>query len=545
MKFVITLLLHLTLFGSFESSASAAVVVNEVMANEPGGNTTLEWIEFYNDGTVSADLSFYWLQIGTTQVVLSGTMPGNSYLIVCRKLFSSGGTPGFEEYWGNNSGVWGDSPLEQYPQPTVASFSLTNTAGSVQLYRAGLLTSELSWTEAGRDGYSWERRLPQLSEVGQSVDPSGSTPGRLNSLTPLPNDLSLDSVGIVADNSETALTLFIKNVGLTTQTGRTLSVYHFNPVDTLNQDSLIFRDSLPTSDTGFTTVIHHTISLTGIYAHLGAALDADDRVDNNERSFMAPGAEYPPVILSEIMAAPTDGLTSEWVELMSRYAGDISLEGWQLNVGQSRMTITNAPVTIGVGRFAVVVEDSTAFRAYYPQFSGQLIQPASWPTLHNTGDTIRLIDAYGIQADSFIYSSTYDSNYTWGRSEDAEHRNDWGKSTAIGGTPGAPNDVVLRPTSSNLMITIQPQIFSPDGDGVDDATSIDITAPAAKSYTMKIYDRTGRVVRTFVDDNPFIRGQYEWDGRSDGGERLPIGIYILYFEANGVQSIKKTIVIAR
>ncbi|HVP06395.1 MAG TPA: lamin tail domain-containing protein [Candidatus Acidoferrum sp.] len=545
MKHVVALLLLLTLIGAFGSSLTAAVVVNEVMANEPGGNTTLEWIELYNDGAASADLSFYWLQIGSTQVVLSGTMVGNSYMIVCRKLFSSGGTPGFEEYWGNNSGVWGDSPLEQYSQPIVASFSLTNTAGNVQLYRAGVLTSELSWTQAGRDGYSWERVSPLSSQLGQSTDPSGSTPGRLNSLTPLPDELSIDSVDAVPLNGETALTFLIKNVGLTTQTGRTLSVYYFNSVDTLNQDSLIFRDSLPSTDTGFTTVVRRTITLPGTYAHLGAALDVDDRILNNERSFMAPGAEYPPVILSEIMAAPTGSLASEWIELVSRYSGDISLQGWQIGVGQTKMTITNSPVTIGAGQYTVTAEDSTAFRNYYPQFSGQLIQPASWATLNNNGDTIRLIDAYGIQADSFMYSSTYDSNYTWGRSEDSEHRNDWGKSAAVGGSPGAPNDVVLRPTGSNLVITIEPQIFSPDGDGVDDATSIIIEAPQAKSYTMKIYDRKGRVVRTFADDNPLIRGQYEWDGRSDGGERLPIGIYILYFEANGVQSVKKTIVIAR
>jgi hypothetical protein len=35
------------------------------------------------------------------------------------------------------------------------------------------------------------------------------------------------------------------------------------------------------------------------------------------------------------------------------------------------------------------------------------------------------------------------------------------------------------------------------------------------------------------------------DGRSDGGNRLPIGIYILFFEAVGVESLKEPIVIAR
>ncbi len=163
-RFSLALLVFLGIIA-WSPTVRSAVVVNEVMSNEPGGHTTLEWIELYNNSTSSANLSFYSLHIGATQILLGGTMAAQSYMVVCRRLFSSGTTPGFEEYWGNNSGVWGDSPLEQY-QVMEASFSLTNSAGSVQLYLVGQLESELAWTEPGADGVSWERGGAQGTIIG-------------------------------------------------------------------------------------------------------------------------------------------------------------------------------------------------------------------------------------------------------------------------------------------------------------------------------------------------------------------------------------------
>ena len=69
-------------------------------------------------------------------------------------------------------------------------------------------------------------------------------------------------------------------------------------------------------------------------------------------------------------------------------------------------------------------------------------------------------------------------------------------------------------------------------------------APAEAEVTMRIYDRQGRAVRTLIDCETLLRTSYTWDGRSDGGRRLPIGIYILYLEAAGSKSVKKPIVIA-
>jgi hypothetical protein len=525
------------------SAANSAVVVNEVMSNEPGGYTTLEWIELYNNSTSSVDLSFYLLHVGATQILLGGTMAAQSYMIVCRRLYSSGTTPGFEEYWGNNTGVWGDSPLEQYPV-TEASFSLTNSAGNVQLFRAGLLESELAWTEAGADGVSWERGGAHGEIIGQSVDPSGSTPGRLNSLTPLPNDLALDSVDVSADNGEAIMTFLIKNIGLTTQTGRVFTVYRTNPLDTSDHSDIVFEDSLPPADTGIVTVIRRTLSFPGAYDYLGATVDSDDRNYNNGRRFTAPGSEFPPVVLSEIMAHTSGALTGEWIEVKNRYDSAISLDDWMIGDRSSFDSIA-PPAVLAAGQYLVLAQDSTAFRQYYTAFTGELLQITHWPLLNNTGDTVRLLDRFGLMADSFRYIRTYDSNYTWSRGEDPGRTNDWGRSVEPGGTPGERNDVVFEPDANELTMTITPNVFSPNGDGIDEVARIYVNAPSASAYNLRIFDRLGREVRTLVKDQVYLRDFYEWDGRTAGGDRLPVGIYIVYFEASGVQSIKKTVVIAR
>ena len=54
-------------------------------------------------------------------------------------------------------------------------------------------------------------------------------------------------------------------------------------------------------------------------------------------------------------------------------------------------------------------------------------------------------------------------------------------------------------------------------------------------------------VKTFYDKITTLMDEFtiNWNGLSDSGERLPIGIYILYVEGDGAVSKKKTLVIAR
>ncbi|MEW6051997.1 MAG: lamin tail domain-containing protein [Candidatus Zixiibacteriota bacterium] len=527
------------------NSSHGDVIVNEVMANEPGASISLQWIELYNSGAAPVPLdNFFQLQIGASTLPLTGTILGQGYFIVCRRLFSSGGTPGFEEIWGNNSGVWGDDPREQFPEPLDTTFSLANGGGTVELLQLLAPVSTLSWSQDGQDGYSWERQTPTSQFIGQSIDPSGSTPARLNSLVPLPDDLSLDSVQVAADHGLTVMAFFIRNNGRNTQTNRTLTV-SLAGLDLMTADTIVFSDSLPPIDSGFVTLVQRVLTLPGVYVSLHVALEPDDRTYNDSRDIVAPGDAYPPLRLSELLANPAGVIGTEWIELHNRLDSALVLQNWWIGDAGSMYRIDPGPVVVAAQERFVLAEDSSAFRSAYPAYQGMLVQPTPWPALNDGGDTVRLVDSFGILADQFAYQKVFEDNHTWCRGEEPPRLDDWGKSTVPGGSPGAINDVVFEQDASGIRLSVQPELFSPDGDGQDEQTSIIIAAPSASGYDLKIYDRKGRLVRTLVDNEQFLRDEYEWNGRSDGGVRLPIGLYIVYFEAKGVESVKRPVVIAR
>jgi len=524
----------LALFFFFLLQVNAEVVVNEALVNEPADSVILEWFELFNNSDSPVNLSFFEVRTTSHQFLLQDSLGPKGYAVICRDSVE------FVNRWPS------DLTANEY-LIIERSFTLTNTSGTIELFRLSMFESSLSWPESGNDGVSWERVLPDEDNVESSVDPVGSTPGRLNSVTPLPRDLALEDVTASRNENSTTITFTIGNPGLTTVADGSLTLYWIDPENPDNRDSVILVLSVPAIDTGFTTIIQRTVALSGYYAQLEASLADDDRVENNSRIFFVPGAEFPPVIINEFLANPTGLLSSEWIELhnTSNISQDIS--SWMIGDSVKLNQIGNSPLIVDPGEYVVLVKDSLLFATFYFGFDGQIAQPSGWATLNNSGDVVRLVDQYGFLADEFDYVTVFDSNLTWSRSELSGSENRWGRSLAVGGTPGEINEVLIRPSESGLRIGIEPQIFSPDGNGVEDETTITISAPSSNEYTLKIYDRQGRLVRMFEDNSPYLAdgGIYTWDGRSDSGNRLPIGIYILYFEAGGVESLKKTLVIAR
>jgi hypothetical protein len=468
------------------------------------------------------------------------TIAPHQYFVYCRDKLR------FEEHWGDSSGVWGDASSENYPLGQL-SFQLTNPGGRVAAFRLTALQSELTWTASGNDGYSWERVHSSTSTIGQSIDPSGSTPGAINSITPLSRDLALEQALPSSDSGLTLIGFRIVNRGLTTVTDAILELYEFDSTVTDSLGDLVAGETVGVVDSGYAVLLIGQYQFPGYYQRLiGSLLVTDDnRPNNNRLVFTAPGSEYPPIILSEFLANPDPNTGSEWVELRNISDSSFDLGSWQIGDSSGLVTLLAAP-PIDPNEYVVLVQDSTAFRTQYPLFIGKCYRPPSWRELNNGSDSVRLVDAFGIQADRFYYTSTYPDNHTWSRAESGEYEGRWGRSEDSGGTPGAANRVRFAPEGSqSLQITVEPRIISPDGDGRDDSTVIRIQASAATSYTLKLYDCHGRLVRTLEEGAADLRQEYVWRGETDSSERLPIGIYVLYFEAVGVESGRKTIVVAR
>ncbi|MFZ5980261.1 MAG: hypothetical protein ACOYVF_06470 [Candidatus Zixiibacteriota bacterium] len=509
----------------------AEVVVNEVMVNEPGSQSALEWFELYNNSSAQASMNLYYAVVGAYTVTFSGvTLPAYGYLLVCRD------TAAVRVYWSDD--IPAETPLYE------GTFSLANSAGTISLHTI-VLISELSWNSAGEDGVSWERKFTDASEVWSSTDGSGGTPGFLNSVSLVPYDLSLEDIAISSLNDTTWLTFVLVNRGENLMTGGVLSLFYYDEKYPDDESQVIAELDIPLTDTGYTTVIREPFVLDGQYVSLGAALNDDDRLRNNRIYFFAPGAEYPPFVISEFLANPATALGSEWIELKNRFNISMTMAGWFIGDEGSLYPVSGTPLAIEPNEYFVLVEDSLAFLSFYPEYAGRCLQPAQWPRLNNDTDVVRLVDSFGVRADSFAYVETFDDNITWARSETVGYENYWGQSSLSGGTPGAENDVQFKPPGGRLSLNIEPKIIAPDGDGRDEYAVITFDGPTDARYTLRLFDRRGKLVRTFFDDASAFDEQYLWDGTAGDGRRLPIGIYIVYLEAPGVGQIKETVVLAR
>jgi len=540
----ITLTLTVLLLAS---TVSAELVINEVLSNEPGSSTTLEWIEIFNNSSfLKEPLGLYQIKAGLTTIRLpnADTLSGGEYYIVCSRLFASGTTPGFESYWGNNSGFWGDNAYEQtIKRPYDVPFSLNNNGGTVELQNLFNQTiSSFTWTISGRDGYSWERVTPRDSRILQSADYTGSTPGFLNSVSFTNHDLGIDSVAVLPIDGGSELSFYVTNRGVTPITDGTITL---STIVTGGFEVPFDELTLPQVEVGFSLIIAESYAIDGLYQTIKAKLPPDDRARNDSLRFIAAGSSYPPVIINEIMAAPTIELGTEWIEIKNVYDQPIDLKNWQIGDNSTLRLIDTSSLIIAPNEYLVVAADSNLFEFFYSSFDGHLHEPDSWSLLNNDQDEVRLVDSYGLLADRHAYDDSYGGNITISRGEEEGLFGYWGRSEEIGGSPGRINSILVEPSAEGLKVEINPTHFSPNGDGYEDEAEITIEAPSAESYKIRLYDKVGRLVKTFVDDEPLLKPAYIWDGRDDTGNRVPIGIYILHCEAVGVESIKKVLVVAR
>ncbi len=542
------LLLNMAASMVMPGVSKAAIVVNEVLANEPSSATSLEWIELFNRSTEAVSLDGFYLLAGDRRIDLppADRIGDSGYYVICRKLLSSDGELSFESVWGNNSGVWGDDDRENgFPQPHEAIFALSNSAGAVELYNVDdSLLSRLEWTESGRDGVSWERINSDVTDILQSVDQIGCTPGFLNSVTLLNRDLAIDSVYVTSVSGVTEIEVTVISHSLAPVSYASLFFTTRDSTAPGEEDTLGFV-TLPEIIPGGAYTVTGSFNLVGGYVPMSAMLSDDDRGRNNTVDFMAPAREFPSLILSEAMPNLIEETGGEWIELYNRSNGPCDISGWQVGDGSNLYTITSHSLAVPPGSYLIVAEDSSAFAASYPSVLCLVVQAAGWAGFGSSCDTIRLVDSYGIEADRFAYNNNFDDGYSWSRFFDYGYGGQWERSQDIGGTPGRENDVSVMPSDDRVDISVERTHFTPDGDGVDDVLIIRALAPPNDSYTLRIFDRQGRIVRTLFENEFYIPDEPTWDGYSNAGHRLPIGLYIIYFEAASSGSAKKAVVIAR
>ncbi|MBI5797946.1 lamin tail domain-containing protein [Candidatus Woesearchaeota archaeon] len=148
----------LILFAPF---VSAEVYITEIMHSPEGiSDSDGEWVEVYNDGNESVNMSGWTLN---GKEFSSFILERNTYAVIARELLdgTDTDTESFEAYWGNNNGIWDENFLAV--QGAMSLKSADTLVLSNGQYKDSV---EYNSSFGGKDGKSIERVSPSLWKDG-------------------------------------------------------------------------------------------------------------------------------------------------------------------------------------------------------------------------------------------------------------------------------------------------------------------------------------------------------------------------------------------
>ncbi|UCF64611.1 MAG: lamin tail domain-containing protein, partial [bacterium] len=372
------------------------------------------------------------------------------------------------------------------------------------------------------------------------------TPGQKNSLSLLNIDLQLDSIWINPNfpPSNVAFQIFASfvNAGLEIIEHINFTIF-FDYNQNLLPDSLevVYQETLVTHivTSGYEELDWEMTGLeTGSY-WLGILAETvgDENMNNNLKviSLEIESAENP-VIINEIMFNPVSG-EAEWIELYNKGQNDINLGQWLIADVRDTVMISTDPYILNSHDYTVLGDDSSIIN-YYAMRRFNFIYIPSFPTLNNDTDDLKLFSSSKRLQDRVMYHNSWMRREVLpGTSLERIHPDissmlaeNWAASAdPTGATPGKLNSIFIEKPTEKSVLEIQPNPFSPDGDGFEDFVIFEYRLPFPTGYlTIQIYDIKGRKIKSIAEYTAVGQhGNFIWDGRNDSGRFSRMGIYVI------------------
>lgn len=350
------------------------VVVNEFMASPDAGG--VEYVELFNRSDQDFNLSTFSLADATGSprpIASSATFAAGSYVVVASDttILQSRFPDGF-----------GGSRVLQSTVP-----SLNNGGDTIVLSSSGTAVDSLAYTAAQvQQGVALERVDPAVPGVASnfalSTDPSGGTPGRINSqFAPDVTLPMLIELRVAVDTLRLQFSEFIPDA---CRAGYSLPDVDAGAPSVGIDACIAAGDSVRLALTpdlsrgvGYRLVI---TDLTDAAGNTQARIERDVRI-----GFLPVAGE---IVVNEVLAAPATSDGSEFAELLNTTDRPLSLDG--LSVFDSGNTLRALPsgLTLPPGGYLILAPDTSALRVQFPGgFDGALIvRQAPWPSLNNGGD---------------------------------------------------------------------------------------------------------------------------------------------------------------
>ncbi len=536
------------------------IVINEIFADPAPavGLPEKEFIELYNNSNKVIDLTGYTFSDASSSATLpAGFMVPGGYLILCAEA----DTNAFKSF----GAVMGLSSLP----------SLNNSGDDLSLRSStGLLMHSVSYSDTWYNnafkeygGWSLEMIDPdnpcaESSNWAACVNANGGTPGKVNSVAGSNPDNqapvlsradAIDSFNVLLTFNETLDSLSLATASYAINNG--ISILS-DTVMSSKTIKLVLAAELQLN-------VVYTVTVSGASDCVGNLLGAD----NTAVFALSEQGLAGDLIINEILSDPIES-GSDFIELYNNSERYINLNGWQLAaMGADTIDdfepIASSPYVLFPGDYVMLSTDTANIKETYPlAHSSSFLQMDGFPTYSNDNGTVILINNLLEVSDSVTYDVSM--HFSLLNDEDgvslerldfdrpAYEKTNWHSAAeAIGfATPGYLNSQFNPVDSVVDEISVDPEVFSPDNDGFDDVVNISYRFDTPGFVgSIYIYDSNGRLVKSLVENDLLgTTGTYTWDGTKENGEKGRIGIYVIFFEAFGVEgeikNIKKPCVLA-
>jgi len=546
------------------------VVINEIYTDftPQVGLPQVKYLEIYNRSNKPYDMTGWSIRRYNTEGVFTSTytfnvprviLPGQYIVIV-----PTSGMSDYESFTNNIMGA--------------GSLTFNITSDRVALVDAeGVVLDRVAYSDAWyRDnikkpgGWSLERIDPDFichSDLNwiASNDPTGGTPGRENSV----RNTFIDQAPPVLLNaymlgSDTVVLRFNESLDFNS----ILSPSAFTISGGVGSPAAIYLPNLTAGDYSLVYLISpisltpntvYEVSIQGIMDCPGNAI-----VGVITAKVAIPVTPSPKdILINEILFHPYTRRT-RFVEIYNNSDNIFDLNQLYLSEGvlgsdsltSIRRVHTEPKLYFPKSYLCLTPNVQDQMDIYQPKPEAQFHQMASIPAYNSTedecvffysADPITVVTSITpiTVLDRFRYKATYHFTDLVSRQgvslerlnfgHDSQNPDMWhsAASTVNYATPGYQNSQQLRPEAIGE-VSVSPETFSPDGDGFDDVLAINYQfTRLSMNARVTVYDVTGNSVK-IVRNNFLLEtesGYVTWDGTNDNGQKAPVGVYVVVFEA--------------
>jgi len=524
------------------------VVINEMMVNPNGaaGLPPVEYVELYNATNDTVVLDGWTLKSLTRNTVIPKVaLAPKDYLLLYPMSDRA-----LVDYVHEAIGLSGWPPLVN----DGTTITLQDPYGTV----VDEVSYAPSWyrdSKKKRGGWSLERITPyapclDTANWTASTDSSGGTPGMPNSVYDADFSVDFELIGFTVQSSAHFLLTYSHKIDPLTA-GSTANYRLNNGFGEPTNVRLVGQRSvLLQYDGGVHAGNEYLLTGSGITDCSGSTLDF-------EHAFFIPDtAISADILINEILFNPkskgmenaeTDGV--DFVEIYNHSSKTVDLQEFDLahinpdGIVAGHRQVSTTQQLFYPGEYKVLTTQPDIVQAHYPKATRTaFVQMESLPRFNNDAGTALLI-AHGQTIDSLSYRESMHAPFIKNRKGISLERkrfdtatnapgNFYSAATSVGGaTPGYRNSQGATETGQPG-IRLRSQTFSPDGDGFEDDLQIDYHfAESGNMATILIFDSQGHLVRQLQRNQSMaLEGSVTWDGRSDTGQRLPVGIYVAHIE---------------